>query len=271
MRHVEAPGARVAYVREGEGPAVLLIQGVGLVGNGWLPQVKGLSNRFTIITFDNPGIGGSELRNGELTIESMAAAALAIMDQEQIESFHVAGHSMGGVIAQQVALSAPHRVKSLSLLCTFARGKQATRLTFPILWLGLRSRVGPRTARRNAFLEIIMPPSYLRGVNKHVLAEELKPIFGHDLADQPPIVMKQLRALSRYDRCGELSRLQSIPTLVVSGSDDKIALPQYGRELSSAIPGARFVEIPDAGHGLPIQFADKVNTMLAERWGTSKV
>jgi aminoacrylate hydrolase len=263
MGHVQRAGARIAYQKQGQGPAVLLIQGVGLIGNGWLPQVQGLADRFTLITFDNRGIGGSEITSGELTIETMATDALAIMDQEQIESFHVVGHSMGGVIAQQVALSAPDRIKSLSLLCTFARGKQATRLTLPILWLGLRSRIGSRVARRNAFLEIIMPSNYLRTSNKGQLAEELAPLFGHDLADQPPIVMKQLRALSRYDRRTDLAGLKSIPTLVLSATEDKIALPEYGRELAACIPGARFVEISDAGHGVPIQLASEVNALLA--------
>jgi pimeloyl-ACP methyl ester carboxylesterase len=264
MGQVQTAGARVAYKKEGQGPVVLLIQGVGVIGNGWLPQVQGLTDRFTLITFDNRGIGGSEISNGELSIEAMATDALAIMDQEQIASFHVAGHSMGGVIAQQVALSAPHRVKSLSFLCTFACGKQATRLTLSILWLGLRCRIGSRVARRNAFLEIIMPSNHLRTLNRVQLAEELAPLFGHDLADQPSIVMKQLRAMSKYDRRTDLARLKSIPTLVLSATEDKIALPEYGQELAACIPGARFVEIPDAGHGVPIQRAGQVNALLAE-------
>ncbi|HEX3903555.1 MAG TPA: alpha/beta fold hydrolase [Polyangia bacterium] len=68
-------------------------------------------------------------------------SALAIMDAEKIERFHLAGHSMGGLIAQEIALRAPDRVKSLALLCTFARGKQATRLTVDIVLIGLRTLV----------------------------------------------------------------------------------------------------------------------------------
>jgi aminoacrylate hydrolase len=266
MRHVQTAGARVAYTKEGQGPAVLLIQGVGLIGDGWLPQVKELSDRFTLIRFDHRGIGASTITDGEITIEAMAADALAIMDHEQIESFHVVGHSMGGMIAQQVALEAPHRVESLSLLCTFASGKQATRLTLPMVWLGLRSRLGPRASRRNAFLEIIMPSKHLRTLNRVQLAEELAPLFGHDLADQPSIVLKQLRALGNYDRWTDLARLKSIPTLVLSATEDKIALPEYGRELASCIPGARFIEISDAGHGVPIQLAGQVNALLEEHF-----
>ncbi len=261
----------MAYNREGQGPAVLLIQGVGLIGNGWRPQVKGIADRFTVVTFDNRGIGGSSITSGELSIKAMAADALTIMDHEKIENFHVAGHSMGGVIAQELALTAPHRVKSLSLLCTFAHGRQATRLTLPVLWIGLRTRVGPRRCRRNAFLEIIMPPAYLRAVDRGRLAKELEPLFGHDLADQPPIVMKQLRAMAKYDRRPDLPRLKSIPTLVLSASEDRIALPAYGRELAEIIPGAQFHELPNAGHGVPIQLMDKVNAYLAQHFSSIKV
>lgn len=266
MPTIQTAGARLSYSRHGAGPAVLLIQGVGLVGAGWTPQVQGLADRFTLITFDNRGIGASEITGGELSIEAMAADALAIMDAEKLERFYVAGHSMGGVIAQQVALMAPQRVLSLGLLCTFAHGKQATQMTPRLLWRGLRSRIGPRAARRNAFLEIIMPGPALARIDRQRLAEELAPLFGHDLAEQPPIVMQQLKALARYDPRPELHRLGGIPTLVLSAAEDIIARPAYGRELASAIPGARYVEIPGAGHGVPIQLSAEVNSVLADHF-----
>lgn len=266
---IQTAGARLTYTKHGTGPAVLLIQGVGLIGAGWMPQVKGLSDRFTLITFDNRGIGESQITNGELSIEAMAADALAIMDAEKIERFHVAGHSMGGVIAQQVALLAPERLLSLGLLCTFARGKQATQMTPQLFWLGLRSRIGSRAARRNAFLEIIMPRAALERVDRQRFAEELAPLFGHDLAEQPPIVMKQLRALAKYDSSPQLQKLGSIPTLVISAAEDIIARPIYGRELATSIPGARYFEIPAAGHGVPIQLSAEVNAALAQHFLTS--
>jgi aminoacrylate hydrolase len=272
MPILETASARLAYTKQGTGPAVLLIQGVGLVGAGWTPQVSGLSGQFTMITFDNRGIGQSQILGGALNIETMAADAIAIMDAEKIDTFHVAGHSMGGMIAQQVALACPKRVRSLSLLCTFADGKQATRLTPTLLWKGLRSRIGTRRARRHAFLEIIMPQEALKNVDKARLAEELRPLFGHDLADQPPIVMQQLKALGQYDPRRKLQQLSSIPTLVLTAAEDIIARPVYGRELASCIPGARYVEVAKAGHGLPIQLPKQVNLLLEEHFvAASKV
>ena len=248
---------------DGRGPAVLLLQGVGLVGEGWRPQVDGLRDRFTLVSPDNRGIGGSTILDGRLSIDAMAADALAIMDALGAERFHVAGHSMGGVIAQALALQVPGRVKSLALLCTFARGKQGATLTPAMLVTALRMQIGTRPMRRNAFLEVVMPPEYLRQVDRAALAETLRPLFGHDLAEQPPIAMKQLRAMSRFDARGRLATLGRIPTLVVSAAGDRIARPAFGRELAAAIPSARYVEVEAAGHGVTIQRAAEINGLLA--------
>ena len=81
--------------------------------------------------------------------------------------------------------------------------------------------------------------------------------------------MKQLRAASRYERAP--AALATIPTLVVSATCDRIALPRFGRALAGAIPGARYVEIPDAGHGCTIQCAATVNGLLAEHFASAVV
>ena len=123
--------------------------------------------------------------------------------------------------------------------------------------------------RRSAFLELVMPPALLAGSDRGQLAETLRPLFGHDLAEQPPIVMKQLRAMAKYDAASRLGQLAHIPSLVVSAALDRIALPTFGRELAAAIPGARFVEIPGAGHGVPIHAAEEINALLAEHFASA--
>ncbi len=115
-----------------------------------------------------------------------------------------------------------------------------------------------------------MPPAYLATVDRRRLAEDLRPFFGHDLADQPPIVGKQLRAMSKYDAGARLAQLASIRTLVASAAGDRIAPPAYGRALAAAIPGSRLVEIPDAGHGVTIQRAQTINALLSEHFGAGE-
>jgi aminoacrylate hydrolase len=263
---LETPGAALHFVREGQGPPVLLIQGVGVVGEGWRPQIDGLRDRFTLVAFDNRGFGRSAIRDGRLTIDDMATDAIALMDAQGFDRFHVAGHSMGGVIAQAVALRTPERVQSLAFLCTFARGKDGAALSLPMLITSLRMRVGTRAMRRQAFLELIMPARYLAQTDRTALAARLAPLFGYDLANQPLFVMKQLSAMARYDAQSALARLSGMPTIVVAAAEDRVSPLPNGRALARAIPGARYVEIADAGHGVTIHRAAEINALLAEHF-----
>ena len=209
MPILERDGLRLHYVRTGSGPAAILVQGVGVTGGGWAPQVERLASRFSVITIDNRGIGSSTLDHRQLTIEDMASDVIAVADAEGLDQFNLGGHSMGGVIAQEVALRAPFRVASLALLCTFLKGRQGV-LVAPGMWpSAIRSRVGTRRMRRRAFVELVMPKAYLAAVDRDRLCEQLGALFGRDLADQPPIVMRQLRAMGRYRfiRAAGLARL----------------------------------------------------------------
>jgi aminoacrylate hydrolase len=266
MLTLHSSGARISYQRTGRGPAVLLIQGVGVGAEGWRPQVEALARDFTLVSFDNRGIGGSVFWDGQFSIEAMAADALAVMRAEHLDRFHVVGHSMGGLIAQAIALAQPQRCLSLSLLCTFARGLQGARPSLSMLGTALRTRLGTRRMRRHAFLELVMPPARLAGQDRDALAERLAPLFGHDLADQPPIVMDQLRAMARYDASARLGALAALPTLVVVAEHDRIARRPFGHALAAAIPGARLVELPGAGHGVPLHDPAAINDLLRDHW-----
>jgi pimeloyl-ACP methyl ester carboxylesterase len=101
-------------------------------------------------------------------------------------------------------------------------------------------------------------------VDRARLLHELETLFGRDLADQPPIVTAQLRAMSRYSAASRLSELAGVPTLVVSGAHDPIAPPALGKAIAERIGGARFVEFTDASHALPIQRARELNVLLIE-------
>ena len=139
-------------------------------------------------------------------------------------------------------------------------------MSWPMLVIGLRSRLGTRRMRRRAFVEMVMPDAYLASVDRDELCEGLKGLFGRDLADQPPIVMQQLRATRRFDASSRLSELGRVPTLVISARHDGISRPEYGQRLASAIPGASLVAFGDAGHGVTIQRAPAINRLLAEHF-----
>jgi pimeloyl-ACP methyl ester carboxylesterase len=216
-------------------------------------------------------MGGSRAIPAKLSVQGMAEDAFALLDHLEIGSAHIVGHSLGGVIAQQMALTHPERCRSLSLLCTVSRGADATSLSGRMFWLGLASMIGSRRSRRKAFLQIITAPGSVPPGTEDELSESLKPLFGHDLADRPPVAMKQLAALRAYDSSEMLEDLAGMPTLVVSAEHDLIAPPRFGRALAAGIPGARFVEIRDAAHGVTIQRADEVNRLLRDHLAAAEV
>lgn len=261
-RTAEFQGCTFSYDVVGVGEPVVFIQGVGLQGAGWRFQTDELRSRFSCLTFDNRGMALSQPAAMPITVAQMAADTLAIMDEAEIPSAHVVGHSLGGCIALQIALANPERVKSLSLLCTSARGADATRLTWKMARLGARTRVGTRRMRRLAFLQIVMSPQYLATHAPDTTANDLAPVFGHDLGETPPIVTAQLGALTRFDATERLKDL-SVPTLVLSAAHDVIFPPRYGRQLADTVPRTRFLEIPNASHGVIIEHAAEVNRALA--------
>ena len=259
-------GCRLHYRVSGDldGPRVLLIQGVGVHGEGWRPQLDALERDFSCLIVDNRGMARSQpIGDAPLTVEQMADDAKAILDAEGWDNVHVVGHSLGGLIALQLALANRPLVRSLSLLCTFADGGIPNRLTPWMIWVGMRTRIGPRRSRRRAFLRFVMPPDALRRADDlDAVAAELEPLFGHDIADQPPVTMKQLSAMKRYDATPRLGELRGIPTLVVSAAHDPIAPPHAGRAIAAGIDGARYVELSDQSHGVPIHDPQQIHDLL---------
>jgi len=266
MSFIKLSDAILHYKLQGRGEPVLFIQGCGVAGSGWKPQIDGLAPDFQCLTFDNRGIGRSTTTATDLTVEQMAADARALLDAMGWESVHVVGHSLGGVIAQQLALNAPQRIKSLSLLCTFSKGAEGGRMTPSIAWMGLRTRIGTRAMRRRAFLRMLFPPEFLASVCPDELSTSLAPVIGRDLADSPQIMMKQIKALAAHDCTARLRKLSHIPTLVVSAQKDPIALTYFGQLLCLHIRGARYVEIPGASHGVTLQEPQRINTLLRDHF-----
>jgi pimeloyl-ACP methyl ester carboxylesterase len=255
-------GCRLNAQVGGNGPRVVLIQGVGVHGDGWLPQVARLGQEFSCMRIDNRGIGRSIPAGPSISVEQMTADVASLMDAAGWDDAHVVGHSLGGLVALELALSAPRKVKSLALLCTSASGRDLVRMSWWTIWIGIRMKVGPRRSRRRAFLEMVMPRSSLRSANRDDLAAALAPLFGYDLAKQPTIALKQAAAARSYSAENRLGELPRMPTIVISGSDDRVALPMHGAALARRIRDARYVELAGAAHGLTIHHADEVNAIL---------
>ncbi len=257
----EFQGCRLAYRIDGAGPPLVMIQGVGAHGIAYNPQVEILKASYTCLTFDNRGIGASQPVGKKLTVHQMAADALALMDHLGWQSAHIVGHSLGGLISLELALTARSRVRSLTLLNTFPNGADATRMSLQLLWISLRLKFGTRPIRRNAFMELVLAPGQEK-TRTAGLVERLARVFGHDIGDLPAISARQLAAMKAHDVTPRLGELAGIPTLVISGEKDLIARPASGKAIAAGIPGARYVEIAGASHAFPILEAERCADLI---------
>ena len=268
MSALQHQGCSLHYDLKGTGEPIVWIQGMGLHGAGWKPQVDVFQRDFQCLTFDNRGMSQSQPASANLSIDEMAKDVIALMDEVGFSSAHLVGHSMGGLIALATALEHKERIKSLALLCTFSDGREVAKPRSEMMWVGMRTMVGTRRMKRLAFLEMVVSKAELEARDRDELAAELAPIFGHDLGERPPVVMAQLQATSSYDATPRLGELGSIRTLVMSAKEDIVAPSGWGKSIARGIPNARFIEVPGA-HGVPVSDAPRVNAHLREHFAAT--
>jgi pimeloyl-ACP methyl ester carboxylesterase len=140
--------------------------------------MNALAPHYECLAFDHRGLGRSQPLGTSLTIQQMAEDTVALMDARGWPSAHLVGQSMGGLIALQVSLSARNRVRTLSLLCSFPRGRDAMPTSPGMLWSWLRTLIGPKPQRRKALLEIVLPATALASADCTRQAAELAALFG---------------------------------------------------------------------------------------------
>lgn len=258
---LKVDGAELSFEVRGDGPDVLFVQGVGVNGRAWSPQIDDLSREYRCIALDNRGIGASRGDTSALSVDLLARDALAVLDALRISRAHLVGHSLGGVIVQRMALLAPARVASLTFMCTFSGGRDLARPSARLVWLGARSRLGTRAMRRRAFARLIMPDAYLRQRGEDVVMNELERVFGRPLWQAPAIADAQLAALRAHDERERLAELRALRCLVMSGKHDPIAVHAANAGLARALACEHQVW-DDASHALPIQSPAEVNARL---------
>lgn len=252
----------LAYDQAGHsGPRVLMVQGAACIGEGWRPQIDSLARDHQVAWLDNRGIGASFPCHGAISVEEMARDCHRLIDHLGWPDVHLVGHSMGGLIVQQVARDIPSRVRSLSLLSTLRRGRDATMMTLPNLSVSLRSQFGSARSRWLKLAAMPFPKPYLATLSEAEQLRLIQLIFCRNFLDAPPIMRKQVAALFRH-RGGDMTSLRSIPTLIVTGALDIVVRTQLSDDLKTHLPHARLERFADAGHGVPLQHAAAVNDLL---------
>ncbi len=255
MPTVHVNGIDLYYEQHGVGPDVLLIAGLGAHTGDWARQVPALARHFRVTAFDNRGCGRSSAPDEPTSIRQMAEDAIALMDALGIGRAHVVGSSMGGEIAQELAIAFPQRVDRLVLMATTAGGYWAhvvetEQRPVDLRRLVLRLRGLARQLRRR--LRALAARRSGRGAQP----PEPPPASAHGLR-------RQQEAAAAFDAHGRLHRITA-PTLVLAGSRDQVAPVAAAEELARGIPGARLVVLRGAGHLMHYERADEVNRLLLD-------
>lgn len=229
-----------------DGAPVLLIMGLGGSARAWWRLLPHLEPQGRLIAFDNRGTGESSRVSGFLSMKDLVADTVAVMDAADLPSAHVIGVSMGGMIAQHLALDHRDRVRSLCLGCTTPVGRSGAPPWRLLLASALRPAVGPQRT-----FELVAPALYSAATRKHA-ADRIAQDLRVRAAENTPgsTIIAQMAAVSGHDTRKRLGELAGLPVTVVHGDEDALVPIARGEELAGAIPGATLVPIPGAGHQL---------------------
>lgn len=256
-------GVSVAYHTYGRpnGEPMLLIQGLGADSRGWALQRIALARRFWCIAIDNRGVGGSADAPHPFSLERMAHDAMEILDQEGIESAHVMGASMGGAIAQIIAVEFPERVRSVVLACTACRHHEWRRELLrewadavlergmgALASDGLHWLVDLRLHRRFGLWLNLMARNLLQATPEAFAAQVDAILAAHD------------------DLRFELASVRA-PALVITGSQDLLTPFGDAEELAELLPNSRLFELRGAGHALMVLAPNAYNRAVMEFLG----
>jgi 3-oxoadipate enol-lactonase len=235
----------LSYKRAGAGPPLLLIMGMSGTFDHWgAGFLDGLRRDFDTIVYDHRGVGESSRLEGSITIAQLAEDAAGLLDALRIDSAHVVGISMGGMVAQELALACPERVRTLTLGCTYCGGEGSSLTTREVL-RGLTEGMmsGDRERALRAAWEANVSPAMAGDANAYATFLEI----GRRRAVAVPVVMAQMQAIVAHDTSARLSEL-TLPTLVVHGTADEMIPVENGRLIASRIPGARLEIFDGVGH-----------------------
>ena len=255
MPLTEAPGFRMYYEEHGSGFPLLLINGLGSDHLEWLHQLPSFSGSFRVVVFDNRGTGRSGVPPGPYTTAQMADDAAALLRFLGIARAHVLGVSLGGMIAQEVAIRHPDRVEGLVLGCTGPGGT-------------LSIRPSPEAMAAFALAKGDDPEGELRRMIPFLYTdaccrerpEEIEGFIRRRMENPTPAegYIAQLAAAVTHDASGRLERIRA-RTLVITGDADRLVNMENSSRIAERIPAAKLVVLPGAPHRLFAENADAFN------------
>jgi 3-oxoadipate enol-lactonase len=242
---IDVGGVVLEYERSGAGPPLLMIMGMSGTALHWgEPFLRALRTEFELIVYDHRGVGASSRLDGPLTIRQMAQDAESLLDALGIESAHALGISMGGMIAQELALARPQRLRTLTLGCTYCGG-DGSALASAAVWQRLAAGMmsGDRQLALRSAWEVNVSPAFAADDDEYArflaIAEQR--------AVAVPVIQAQAQAAAAHDTSARLHELE-VPTLIVHGSEDEMLPVLNGHMIASLIPGSRLEILEGVGH-----------------------
>jgi 3-oxoadipate enol-lactonase len=273
MPFVISNGLSLYYDIVGEGPAVCLINGYRLGGAAWPPGfIPRLATRLSVISFDNRGTGRSDKPAAGYDFSNMAKDVVGLLDDLGLERAHLFGFSMGGAIAQEVAIRDAGRIDRLILFGTFCGGIWAEPASYAVFKRLLPAEdQSPEDAARQAW-PVTYSPEYL-AANAEAVEQQMRRELEHPT---PTFVAEQqMEALRKFDTYRDLPSIRA-PTLVATGAHDVLVKPRNSEILASRIPNSRLERLADLGHRAiweaPEEIADLIGDFLTRpiTWSQSK-
>src|SRR5438128_1321071 len=248
------------YELHGEGKPLLLIRGLGSTCDGFKAQVDGLSPHFRVISFDNRCVGRTDQPQEPFTIADMADDTAALLDALDVGSADVFGVSLGGMVAQELALRHPQRVRRLVLACTHTGPRTATRTPEWAINIFNESVNKPRPEALRNSVPILFAKITVN--ERPELVEETLAVMTNNNQPKSSYLL-QLGAVMKHDTIDRLNRITH-PTLVMTGAEDTLVDPGNSRIIAERIRGAKLIEFPETGHVFFTEKADEVNRALIE-------
>jgi pimeloyl-ACP methyl ester carboxylesterase len=254
----EVLGRRVYFEEHGSGDPILLASGLGADHTGWQLQTDLLQQRFRVIVFDNPGVGQTEGPPGPYTSELFADVAAALLRHLGLERAHVVGASMGGIIAQQIALRHPALVRSLVLHCTWGRCDEYLAALFRS-WQALARGVERLDLLRQIWLWVFTPRWY---GTPGAMAEVERRTVENPYPQSADAFCNQAEACVAHDALGALGAITA-PTLITVGDRDLLTPAYHSFLIKERIPGALIHVWPEMGHAPFWEIPDEFSRLNA--------
>jgi 3-oxoadipate enol-lactonase len=246
MSIVDTGAVELSYERSGSGPPLLLIMGMSGTYSHWSePFLDELRADFEVIVYDHRGVGESGPLAGELTIAQLAHDAAGLLGSLEIDSAHVLGISMGGMVAQELALAHPDRIRTLALGCTYCGGPGSSLSSPEVLQrLAAGMSSGDRALAVRTAWEVNVSPAFDAA---HADAYETFRGIGTTRAVAVPVILAQMQACLAHDTSTRLAQL-AMPTLIVHGAEDQMIPVANAEIIHRLIPGSRLEIFDGVGH-----------------------